>query len=805
MQTRSRVGIALVAAMLLATPQVAAAAPADEQPSPIHHYSFDKSDGADAVGNRHAKAGEYKFVDGKKGKALRIENGAGMTFESTNPIGEQDPWTISYWVRTDSDPVDRVSVLMDAEKNYSFDLKMAADRSSGYHVGKNPGDVLTFAHSFKAGAWQHVTWTQSKEVGLSMYVDGKLIETNAWTKNNRALAPLDIIGGTGFTGEIDELQIFNKVLNGDQVKKLAGIEEEEVVTEELPWQNTIAEYKLASKHLSTVMREPGGKRQYLGQPDLIRTNTGRLITAFPEGHGKGPLIMMISENDGETWTEKTDIPASWAGSQETPTMFKLNMPDGTERLMLITANPGWGTDSAGHKHGWNTSYSDDNGDTWSEYSHFHSEITLNGEQIENKAIVGMASLVQLKDENGNLIPKWMGVYHNYDFVNFKTYLTFENGVETWSEPTPYLAEYREIEKTYRMCEIGMFRSPDGKRIVGLARSNSHMHRATMIYSDDEGETWSKPVELPGSLAGERHKPSYDPVTGRVVIPMREIRYDLNNNGAHDGGTDWLAGNWVAWVGTYEQLMNQEEGQYRILLAEDYARNTYGGDTGYTGVVTLEDGTFIMVSYGHFDYEFSRNWRDPNRKYQYYVTTDLAYIKQAKFRLWDVEQANGVNIAPAPVTPEPTNDVIGAIHYAWAQAGGADGYFGEPTSGEIDLGGHRVVQHFENGDAYWAPGAGAWFVHDGNRAEWQRLGGIDGFLGAPTGNEVSLGGDVVVQTFQGGRIYWSPQYGARAVHGGILARFLAGGGHEVLGVPTTGEYPFVGGVRQDFVRSVIVWP
>jgi len=155
----------------------------------------------------------------------------------------------------------------------------------------------------------------------------------------------------------------------------------------------------------------------------------------------------------------------------------------------------------------------------------------------------------------------------------------------------------------------------------------------------------------------------------------------------------------------------------------------------------------------------------------------------------------------PSTPQ----VIGAIAFAWAQAGGADGYFGKPTSGEIALGGHRVVQHFEHGDAYWAPGAGAWFVHDGNRIEWERLGGINGFLGAPTGNEVSLGGNVVVQTFQGGRIYWSPQFGARAVHGGILAKFLAGGGHEVLGVPTTGEYPFVGGVRQDFVGSVITWP
>ena len=73
--------------------------------------------------------------------------------------------------------------------------------------------------------------------------------------------------------------------------------------------------------------------------------------------------MMISQDRGRTWVEKKNTPASWAGSQETPTLFTLDMPDGRERLLLVSANPGWGTDLAGHRHGFNTSYSDDDGDT----------------------------------------------------------------------------------------------------------------------------------------------------------------------------------------------------------------------------------------------------------------------------------------------------------------------------------------------------------------------------------------------------------------------------------------------------------
>lgn len=49
---------------------------------------------------------------------------------------------------------------------------------------------------------------------------------------------------------------------------------------------------------------------------------------------------------------------------------------------------------------------------------------------------------------------------------------------------------------------------------------------------------------------------------------------------------------------------------------------------------LDDGTFIMDTYGHWDKEFSQNWPGG-------VTTDRCYIKQAKFKLGEVEYANGL--------------------------------------------------------------------------------------------------------------------------------------------------------------------
>lgn len=403
--------------------------------------------------------------------------------------------------------------------------------------------------------------------------------------------------------------------------------------------NKLPQYKLPEQYLSDVEKgtpktdpsfDSSNDRHYLGQPDMIGLDDNKtLITVFPVGHGVGRIIMKVSHDAGETWEEKTDIPTSWSNSYETPTIYKLNMTDGTTKLILISGRP---RSFGAVEGGWDSSISTDNGETWTEYERF-CETLANGNR--NETVVAMASLIQLKDENGNFIDKWMGVYHDGgSFVNYKSYLTFdENGNQQWSTPEAYLAKYRSIESSHQICEVGLFRSPDGKRIVGLARNQSHNGPATMFYSDDEGDTWSEPVELPGSLAGERHKPVYDPTdpTGqRLIIPFREIIYDLNGNNTFDGGSDWLAGDWVAWVGTYDDLMNLRQGSYRILLCEDWAANAKSGDTGYTGVAVLPDGTLVMDTYGHWDKEYSQSLSPYN------VREDWCWIKQAKFGLSDLD-------------------------------------------------------------------------------------------------------------------------------------------------------------------------
>ncbi|MBQ7099015.1 MAG: Ig-like domain-containing protein, partial [Oscillospiraceae bacterium] len=676
-----------------------------DQSKQASYYSFDNVSGSTVADDWAEYDATLKdgatIAAGMSGNALSV-NSAGVG-AIVNDNRELSDWTVAYWVKTTANFTSEISVMEDADQKYSLSLRLAADRADpGFRVGDNSGDVLSYRTiSFQPNTWYHIAWVRDYDADLKLYVNGVYKEANTWTglaaNRDKVKSPIDVIGGTGFTGLIDEVKIYNAplteaeiasammldgvnlsdtaitldagdtyqirttVISFDPDKSVTYVSAnpgvatvtdkglvtgvgrgETVITVTNPAtgysaelavkvnkavniRNVLPRYVMPEKYLSTIERAPGTDRQYLGQPDMIQTKTGRLITAYPVGHGKGPLVMRISEDGGVTWTEKTDLPASWAGSQETPTLYTVTV-GGNERLLLITACPGWGTDSAGNQYGFNVSYSDDNGDTWSEYEHFYSYFS---DGDANDAIVAMASLVQLRDENGNYIEKWMGVFHNYSYVNYKTYLTFdEAGNMQWSEPVPFLSEHRSIESSHQMCEIGMFRSPDGSRIIGLARSQSHMHLSTMIYSDDEGETWSEPVELPGSLAGERHKAQYDPETGKLVITFREIWYDKNGDGAIASG-DWICGDWGLWVGTYEDLMNLNDGEYCVTIDEDFTQNTYSGDTGYAGFVVLPDGTFVMNSYGHWDEDFSKSWTGG-------VTTDLCYIRQARFKLEELE-------------------------------------------------------------------------------------------------------------------------------------------------------------------------
>lgn len=317
---------------------------------------------------------------------------------------------------------------------------------------------------------------------------------------------------------------------------------------------------------------------YLGHPSTVLFRDGRtLLVAYPDGHGRGNLLIRRSTDAGSTWKAVNIAPQR---VEETPILYLLNLPGGRERVLLVTCQPREGV------LGW--MWSDDRGDTWSERQRWKPE----GPQ---GMIVALASLWPIPGDER----RWRGVFHDFGFDNYTVDLTLGNG-----EGTPCVfGDLRRIDfaseqgraaaRQAGLCEAGLVTRPDGKRIALLFRPEHRRTNAMVSFSDDFGRTWTDPRELPGSLTGHRHE-SVNLPDGRTMIFMRDYSPLNPENPSH--------GDWVAWVGTFTDLERGREGQYRIRLRRNYGNSTNDniGDCGYSGVELLPDGKVLAMTYGHWE-------------------------------------------------------------------------------------------------------------------------------------------------------------------------------------------------------------
>ena len=386
-----------------------------------------------------------------------------------------------------------------------------------------------------------------------------------------------------------------------------------------------------------------GSREYQGHPDSVLLDNGNILVAFPKSHGRAETIMMLSTDGGLAYTDIFNAdnpkPDSFYHTEETPTIYKLDFTDGTQKLITISGRPSWADQPGDKGEGWDAAISaslDENGKCdgleWSEHENFYGPNAVREEYKREAgaekydAVVAMSSLTQMKDENGNLIDKWMGTYHDdRNFTVYKTFLTFnEEGQMEWSEPVRMLGQNGEwrsyeqgqvisigtqmimIKEGNCFCETEIIRSPDGNELAALFRVNSKNNYSFVSFSTDEGETWSEPQTMSQELTGERHKAEYDPVTGKLVITMRSIHHPQVPDGKQPDN-DWVSRGWVAWIGDYEDLKRGADGKGDMLVKLAHTYGTDGteiteyanADTGYAGLVVLADGTVVTTSYGTF--------------------------------------------------------------------------------------------------------------------------------------------------------------------------------------------------------------
>lgn len=223
-------------------------------------------------------------------------------------------------------------------------------------------------------------------------------------------------------------------------------------------------------------------------------------------------------------------------------------------------------------------HSTDDGVTW-------SELTPAGDW---GGIVTMSSVIPIQSTPGS----YRALFHDdgrffqsepsAEKGRFTLYSSrSDDGGLTWSTP-----ETVQSSKEVHLCEPGAVMSPDKREVAMLLRENRRVKNSHIMFSSDDGDTWSESKELPDTISGDRHVGKYLP-DGRLIISFRDV--------PRSGNSSKTKGDWVAWVGNYEDLVHGRPGQYRIRLKRNYK----GSDCAYPGVEILPDGTIVTTTYGHW--------------------------------------------------------------------------------------------------------------------------------------------------------------------------------------------------------------
>lgn len=331
-----------------------------------------------------------------------------------------------------------------------------------------------------------------------------------------------------------------------------------------------------------VDREPG---QYLGHPTTLLLEDGKtMLCVYPKGHGRGVIVYKRSPNGGLTWSERLPVPENWATSKEVPTLHRTVAPDGKKRIIM-----------------WSGLYparlavTDDDGQHWSDLQPVGNWGGIVVMGFTEPLKTGAGHYLAMFHDDGRFFSDKPQQQKPVVFTLFKTFS--KDGGLTWSFP-----EEVWQGSDVHLCEPGLIRSPDGKQLAVLLRENARRKNSHVIFSNDEAKTWSAPRELPGALTGDRHTGKYAP-DGRLFISFRDTTLESPTKG-----------DWVGWVGKYDDIVKNREGQYRVRLMD----NTKGADCAYPGVELLPDGTLVTTTYGHW------------------TTNEQPYIVSVRFKLSELD-------------------------------------------------------------------------------------------------------------------------------------------------------------------------
>jgi hypothetical protein len=198
---------------------------------PVAAYSFDAGEGEsaeDLTGNEHTATLEgATWSRGKYGSGLSFDGENDCVTVPESPDFElTEEFTLEAWVKLEGsvgeDPV--ISKEAEGEDSYGFGIAFfEGGKAEGFiGEGEEAYEYVSSSEAIEPKAWTHIAFTYDG-AHMRIYVHGELTGTHAMSQ-----APLPSTGpltigcdeafGEHLQGKIDEVQVYNRVLDGGEVQ-----------------------------------------------------------------------------------------------------------------------------------------------------------------------------------------------------------------------------------------------------------------------------------------------------------------------------------------------------------------------------------------------------------------------------------------------------------------------------------------------------------------------------------------------------------------------------------------------------------
>ena len=417
--------------------------------------------------------------------------------------------------------------------------------------------------SFATNHWAHIAVSYNGEDGGSpvFYINGKKVSCTSVRapvnkvilKAGRGVLGNNIAGTRPFHGLMNDARLYAGCLTPREVTLLAQRAPDGKPPNNPPiiYKDELPIIDISADKQRHVVIAAGTQAVYQGHPTtVLMPDNKTMFCVWSIEHGGCAGPMARSDDAGLTWTRLDDsLPPGYKQHKNCPSIYRIVDLSGKERLWIFSSS-----------HGMDRLMSEDAGKTWMEMP-----------PLGFRCGMPFTGMIRLKDGRTAAFGQ-MGVEGKDQGVVMS--VTADGGL-TWTVPR-IIAQQANKD----LCEPFVLRSPDGNELACLIRENFHKSRSMLCFSQDEGVTWSPPVDTPWGLTGDRHE-GVQTRDGRWVIAFRDRALDSSTYG-----------HFVAWVGTYNDIKQGNPGQFRIKLLHSYA----GVDCGYPGMAILPDGTIIATTY-----------------------------------------------------------------------------------------------------------------------------------------------------------------------------------------------------------------